>query len=108
MAIAVMVTIPRDKANIFAKAVLEARVCACANIVDNVSSFFWWEGKIDEAHEALIIMKTKDELFPQLKSVVKRNHPYQVPEIIAFKIEQINEEYLEWINKEACAKPDSD
>ena len=104
MAIAVLVTIPNENAQGLAKVLLEERVCACVNIVSGVKSFFWWEGKIDEAQESLLIIKTKDALFGKLQTVVKENHPYSVPEIISLKIDDINKEYLAWLNKEANAQ----
>ncbi len=104
MAIAVLVTIPNENAEKLAKTLLQERVCACVNIVSGVKSFFWWEGKIDEAQESLLVIKTKDALFGKLQTLVKENHPYSVPEIISFKIDGINQEYLSWVNKEANAQ----
>jgi periplasmic divalent cation tolerance protein len=97
MAIAVFATIPEKNAEPLAKLLLESRVCACVNIIKGVKSFFWWEGKIDTAREALLIIKTKNSSFSKLKKVIKDNHPYTVPEIISFKIDKINEEYLDWL-----------
>lgn len=103
MIIAVLVTIPEKDAEHLSKMLLEERVCACVNIVKGVKSLFWWQGKIDETQEAILIIKTKDSLFGKLKTLIKNNHPYEVPEVISFKIDQINQEYLDWVNKEANA-----
>lgn len=100
MASAVLVTIPEDKAEELARKILQQKVCACVNIVKGVKSFFWWEGKIDESKEALLVIKTKDSLVPRLQAAVKEYHPYTVPEIIAFRIDSVNKEYLSWLNKE--------
>ncbi|UCD16062.1 MAG: divalent-cation tolerance protein CutA [Candidatus Omnitrophota bacterium] len=97
MALAVFVTIPSKDSEKLTKILLEKRVCACVNILSGVKSYFWWEGKIDTAQECLLVIKTKDSLFSRLKKVVKANHPYEVPEIIAFKIDKINKEYLNWL-----------
>jgi len=97
MAIVVLVTIPEDKAKSLAELLLKAKVCACVNIIPAVRSYFWWEGKIDQANEAILMIKTRDELFLKVKKVVKDNHPYTVPEIIAVKISKINSEYLGWL-----------
>jgi periplasmic divalent cation tolerance protein len=105
MAIVVLVTIPEKEAENLAKSLLRERVCACINIIKGVKSLFWWEGKIDEAEEALLVIKTKESLFTKLKTLIKNNHPYSVPEIISFKIDKINKEYLDWLNKEANAFP---
>ncbi len=104
MAILVLVTIPKEKAESLSKVILEKRLCACVNILGEVASYFWWEGKIDTASESLLLIKTKSEFFNKLKEVIKKNHPYQVPEIIAFNIDKINQEYLDWVNKETSDK----
>ncbi|MCM8786616.1 MAG: divalent-cation tolerance protein CutA [Candidatus Omnitrophica bacterium] len=105
MAIVVFVTIPQNDAGDLSKMLLEEKVCACVNIIKDVDSFFWWEGKIDNSKEALLIIKTKESLFPKLMQLILNNHPYSVPEIISFKIEQIYQPYLEWINKTVNADP---
>lgn len=107
MAIAVMVTIPKDSADNLAKNLLQEKVCACVNVIHGVNSYYWWEGKIDDAHESLLIIKTKESLFHKLKTMIKNNHPYSVPEIIGFNISQIDNEYLRWLNEHANADPTS-
>jgi len=105
MVIAVLVTIPSKDAEPLAKMLLEERVCACVNIISGVKSLFWWKGKMDEAQESILIIKTKETLFAKLRTLIKNNHPYETPEIIGFKIDNINQEYLDWLNKEANALP---
>lgn len=101
--IMVLVTIPDTSAQNLAKILLNERVCACVNIIKNVKSFFWWQGKIDEADESLLVIKTKDSLFARLKTLVEDNHPYDVAEIIAFKADNVSKDYLEWLNSEVNA-----
>ncbi len=100
MAITVLVTIPKSKAKSLAKLLLKKRVCACVNIIPGVESLFWWQGKIDTAKEAILVIKTKKDLFTRLKKEIRANHPYEVPEIVAFNIDKINPEYLNWLKKE--------
>jgi periplasmic divalent cation tolerance protein len=57
MAIAVFVTIPENEAENLAKMLVKERVCACVNVVKGVKSFFWWQDKLDEANEALLVIK---------------------------------------------------
>jgi len=102
MVMVVLVTIPKAKAKAMAKLLLKKRVCACVNIINNVESFFWWQGKIDTAKESLLIIKTKKSFFLKLKDIVKANHPYKVVEIIGFEINKINSEYRQWLDKEIC------
>jgi len=99
MASIVFVTVPEDKADTLAREVVQQRLCACVNIIKGVKSVFWWEGKVEEQKEVLLLMKTKDSLVPRLQLAVKDAHPYTVPEIIAIRIDSLNKEYLGWLNK---------
>ena len=101
MAIMVLVTAPKVKAKSLARSILKQRVCACVNILKEIDSFFWWQGKIDNTKESLLMIKTRKSLFSKLKAAIKQAHPYAVPEIIAFDICKINKEYLNWLKKES-------
>ena len=89
-----------EEANKIAEVLLNQRKAACLNIVPGVSSLFWWQGKVDSAQESLLIVKTKASLLPEVISLVKGVHSYDVPEIIALPIVGGNQDYLEWIDKE--------
>ena len=78
---------------------LEKKLIACANIVEGVQSVFWWQGKIDQAKETLIILKSKQDLFKKIVKTVKAHHSYEVPEIIALPIIDGNPDYLKWIHE---------
>jgi len=67
-------------------------------IVKDVQSIFWWDKKLDEAQEVLLIIKTRGDLFSKVEAVVKANHSYDVPEIIALPIIAGNQDYLNWID----------
>jgi periplasmic divalent cation tolerance protein len=103
MGLVVLVTIPQNKANNLTKIILKERLAACVNIIESVASYFWWKGKIDKAKEALLIIKTKEKLYPKLKTTIKKYHPYTVPEIIGIKIDKINKKYLNWLLEETLA-----
>ena len=79
---------------------LAERKAACVNIVSKVESHYRWQGKIENADELLLIVKTRATLLDELTALVKQNHPYAVPEIIAMPIVGGNEDYLQWIEKE--------
>ena len=96
----VFITTPRgSEGKRLAELLLTKKLCACVNIVNNLESFFWWQGKIDSAKEALLIAKTKKSLVPKLIKVVKAAHSYEVCEVIALPVIAGNEEYLDWIGK---------
>ncbi|MBI4982548.1 MAG: divalent-cation tolerance protein CutA [Candidatus Omnitrophica bacterium] len=78
---------------------LKKKLVACVNILKNVESFFWWEAKIDQAKEVLLVIKSKKNKLNQITKVVKSLHSYTVPEIIALPIVGGNKDYLRWINE---------
>ncbi len=81
-----------------ADGLLQDKLIACANIVADVRSLFWWQGKIDSSKEALLVLKTRKALFKKVIAKVKALHSYQVPEIIALPIAAGSSDYLKWIN----------
>lgn len=82
-----------------AQALVNSKQVACVNIVPEVNSLYWWQGKVTEDEEALLLVKTRAELFPEVLARVKNWHPYQVPEIIALPIVAGSPEYLNWIDE---------
>ena len=89
-----------EEAQLIADKLLAERKAACVNIVSGVNSFFWWGNKVDSAREVLLLIKSKKSLLPDVIKLVKANHNYEVPEIIALPIVGGNPDYLEWIGKE--------
>jgi periplasmic divalent cation tolerance protein len=101
----VFVTVPnRREAKKLANIALKEKLCACANIVGGLESFFWWEGKIDSAKELLVIFKTTKTLLPELIKTIKMHHSYKVCEIIALPIIKGSKPYLDWISA-SCRRP---
>lgn len=98
----VLVTAPKmSEARRLARMLLKAKLCACVNIVKSIDSFFWWENKIDNSKEALLLIKTKRSLFKKLIRFVQNAHSYTVPEIIALPVLGGSKEYLDWL-EESC------
>ncbi len=89
----------KEEAEKIAKELVQRRLVACANIVDNIHSIFYWEGKVDEAKEALLIIKTRLDKLNEVIECVKSLHSYQVPEIIALPIIYGYGPYLKWIDE---------
>ncbi len=99
MHIVVFITAPNKKeAENISWLLLKERLVACVNIIENAHSMFWWQGKIDDAKEVLLIAKTRRTLFNKLVKKVRTAHSYKVPEIIALPVAAGNKKYLEWIN----------
>ena len=87
-----------EEAHRIAESLVKGKKAACVNIVPRVDSLFWWEGKLDSARESLLLIKTKASLFPEIISLVKDIHSYEVPEIIALPIIGGSEDYLKWLD----------
>ncbi len=94
----------REEAEKIGKRAVEERLAACCNVSAPVTSFFWWEGKIEKAEETLLVFKTSAGMFDRLKSRVQELHSYEVPEIIALPMSAGLEEYLSWIHDETVLK----
>jgi periplasmic divalent cation tolerance protein len=92
-----------EEARRVARALLEARLAACVNIVPGVLSIYHWQGAIEEAAEWTLVIKTKRELFAGLCAELRRVHSYVVPEVIAVPVVDGHAEYLDWIDREAGA-----
>jgi len=96
----VFVTCPTvASAKQLAKTLVHKRLAACVNIVPNVQSLFWWEGRVDQAREALLLIKTTTRRFASLRQAVRALHPYEVPEVIAIPIQRAHQPYLRWITE---------
>jgi periplasmic divalent cation tolerance protein len=76
--------------------VREQRV-ACVNIISGVRSIYRWKGEVCDDQEWLLIMKTRTSLIASLRDRIRELHSYEVPEIIAFPIDQGLPEYLNWV-----------
>jgi periplasmic divalent cation tolerance protein len=87
-----------EKAAQIAKILVEKKLVACVNIVPKIRSIYFWKGQVCDDSEVLMIMKTRGDLFDELRTAVKELHPYEVPEIISWNIEQGLESYLKWID----------
>ena len=94
----VLVTAPdMDLARRLAKAALEAKLAACANIVPAVESHYWWKGKLENSDEVLLIFKTRQQLLPKLERAVREIHPYDTPEFVALPLTTGSRKYLAWL-----------
>lgn len=87
-----------EEAGKISRALVENKLAACVNIIGAVKSVFWWEGKLDSAEEALLIIKSSKSKLAKIIKLVKSLHSYQVPEIIALPIIAGDKRYLGWID----------
>ena len=94
-------TVPdRDTAERLAQGMLERRLVACVNILPDISSFYWWQDRLERADEVLVFMKTTHDRWPELEAFMREQHPYNTPEMLALPISTALDTYYEWIQKE--------
>ena len=98
-----IITKDKEEAKVIGKLLLQSRLAACINIIDNMESMYWWEGKIEEAHEVVLIAKTKAAHVNDIINKVKSVHSYKCPCIISFSVQTGNKSYLDWIKNETAS-----
>jgi periplasmic divalent cation tolerance protein len=86
-----------------ARTLVNEGLCACVNIVSGVRSIYLYEGKLCDDAEVLCIAKTRPDLFDRLAQRVRELHPYQVPEILAFAVDEGSAEYLDWLRQSTAS-----
>ena len=86
------------------RTIVEQRLAACVNILPGMISHYWWEGKIERAEEAVMIVKTRASLTERVSAAVKELHTYTTPAIMVVAIESIDADYEKWIVTETSPK----
>ena len=98
--VVVLVTLPADAdAPAFARALVDARLAACVNLLPAMESVYRWEGRVETGTERQAFIKTARERLPALWDRVKQLHPYLVPEFLVLPIVDGSEAYLRWIGE---------
>jgi len=83
---------------------LTNRLAGCIQIVGPIQSTYWWKGNIEHDTEYLILIKSVREHYKKIESAIKQIHNYTVPEILSFRVDQGNEDYLNWLKEETVIK----
>ena len=79
---------------------VKERLVACVNIIEGMNSLYWWEGKIQDDQETILIAKTKESLVKELIEKVKSLHSYNCPCIVSLPVLDGNPDYLNWLNNQ--------
>lgn len=88
---------PKD-ADKLAELIIDAKLGACVHMYP-ITSIYWWQGKKEHDEEVVLQIKTLRSKYDELEKFIKANHPYDVPEIIAYPIERGSKEYLDWVRR---------
>ena len=83
-----------------ARALVEQRLVACANVLAPCRSVYRWHGAIEEAEEVPLLLKTSAQRYAELEAAIKAHHPYELPEIIAVPLARGLPAYLDWVAAE--------
>ncbi|MCK4405470.1 MAG: divalent-cation tolerance protein CutA [Hadesarchaea archaeon] len=89
----------RVEAKRLAERLVSEKLAACVSTVPNVTSVYRWRGKVERAREVLVVAKTSMKKLDRLIPRIKELHSYEVPEILALRIERGLPEYLKWLGK---------
>ena len=94
------VTMPdQERATALARSLVDEGLAACVNIVPGVKSIYRWEGRLQEDDEVLCLIKTRPAVFERARARILELHPYEVPEIIGFTVDDGSPAYLDWLKK---------
>ena len=95
--IAYVTTKDREQAMAIGRALVEERLAACVNVIDNMTSIYRWEGELNTDSEAALIAKTSSDKFEALAERVKQLHTYTCPCVVSIPITGGSKEYLVWL-----------
>jgi periplasmic divalent cation tolerance protein len=87
----------RDTAVAIANALVEGRLAACVSILAPCTSIYRWNGTVETAEEIPIHVKTRSGLYAAVEAAIRERHPYELPEIIAVRLDDGYSGYIEWI-----------
>ena len=98
----------RDAADRLSEGLVRNRLCACVSVVPGIHSRYRWQGKIEIAEECLLILKTLRGRYPSIEAFLKKEHPYECPEIILIPVEAGELSYLAWMRSCIFDKGDTE
>jgi periplasmic divalent cation tolerance protein len=100
----VLTTAPStDVAEGLGATIVAERLAACATVVPGITSIYRWEGEVRHEGEVLVILKTTESCVERLRARLVDLHPYDVPEVVAMKVEAGHEPYLSWVRSEVAS-----
>jgi len=80
-----------------ARDLVEARLAACVNVIEKIRSFYRWKDAVEDDSEQLLLIKTTDEKVDALRDALFARHPYEVPEFIVVRVDDISDAYRRWL-----------
>jgi periplasmic divalent cation tolerance protein len=80
-----------------ARSLVEARYAACVNVLEDVFSVYRWDENVEHAAEVLLLIKTTVDRYAALESAIRARTGYELPEIVAVRIDRGLPGYLQWV-----------
>jgi periplasmic divalent cation tolerance protein len=99
MLIVLTTTSSEDEASYLARELVDRKLAACVQVLPKMTSVYSWEGKIQSEPEHLLLIKTLEEKFDEVSEFIRKNHSYEVPEIVAIDAEHVSSDYLRWVDE---------
>ncbi|MDQ3010134.1 MAG: divalent-cation tolerance protein CutA [Acidobacteriota bacterium] len=96
--VVITTTETKEDAERLAHLLVEHELAACVQMLPQITSVYRWQGRVEQAGEALLLIKTNRQTYPRLESAIKQNHKYQTPEIIALPVAAGADDYLRWLS----------
>lgn len=95
----VLTTTPNlQEAETLAELIVNARLAACVQILPQMTSVYQWEGKLQKESEHLLMIKTLPGKWAELHDLIRSNHSYETPEIVAINADEVSPQYLRWLS----------
>ncbi len=94
----------KENAELIAHTLVKEKLAACTNIIPQINSIYTWKEQIVQDEELLLLIKTRKELFEEVKNRILSLHNYEVPEIISVNINDGSKSYLDWIKENTTKK----
>ena len=90
----------KDESLAIGRLLVEERLSACANVLPGTTAIYWWEGKAEEGAEAVLVLKTRDDLVEAATARIRVVHSYSCPCVLALPVTGGSRDFLDWIVKE--------
>src|SRR6266851_3993040 len=95
----------RNDAERLGEGLVVEHLAGCCTVIPMVHSFYYWEGQLKREHESLLLVKTVESRAQAVQEYVRKNHPYELPEIILFSSKRRHTRYLQWLAEQVSERP---